>query len=594
MTVMIQVSIPPSKSYTNRALLLAALAKGKTVLKNALKSDDTKYMMAALKNLGVKITKKSQTALEVTGAEGIFQKPQKPLSLGNAGTAVRFLLSALAAQNFESIITGNKRMKQRPIKDLADALKQLGAKIEYIGKNGFLPVKIKGPLTKSACTVKGNISSQFLSGLLMACPCLKQKTEINIAGALVSKPYIDMTLDAMEKFGANVKSFSYKKFIVPTKTYESRIYEIEGDASSASYFWGTAALMKEKICIENIPKKSKQADMRFLDVLKKMGCKIKKNSIGIAVKGPNFLKPLGRINLEDMPDSAMTTAVLCAFTNGVSILKGLGNLRAKECDRLHALKTELSKLGIKIIELHDGLKIYGNKNTAKKLAGRNIIINTYNDHRIAMCFGMLSLKIPHASIKNPQCVSKTYPDFWTDLKKIKRQLFVKKNIILTGMRGCGKTALGKLLAKKSHKKFIDLDSFIEKSQKMKISDIVKSSGWRYFRELENSAVRKIAKEKHIVLATGGGTLMYARNTQLLKKNSIVVYLKAPIETLKKRLKNSSERPSLTGKNFLAEMETILQKRKEKYESAADYIVESDDVTATKNLKYLLKSLNFES
>lgn len=412
----IRASVPSSKSYTNRALLLAALAKGKSKIIHPLESTDTRIMVKALKELGIEINRKKATngkiTLTVHGTGGIFNKPARTLHLENAGTAVRFLTAALANQNFKSRITGNKRMQERPLKDLIEALQLLGAKIESPNNNNCPPITIKGPLTGNKTTVEGEISSQYLSALLMIAPTMGSKVSIKVKGELTSLPYIIMTLDTMSKFGVEIKQKDFSEFLISPTNYKAIKYPVEGDVSSATYPLAIAAIQGTKTTITNINKYSKQADLGFLDVLKKMGCKIEKTDKQIIVTGPKQLKALGTINLNALPDAAMTVAVLSAFAKGTSKLTHIGNLRVKETDRLSALNKELKKIGAKVKEGPNYLEITGD---SEKLNGA--IIETYDDHRMAMCFAVLGSRIPGIKIKNPECVSKTYPSFWKDLKK---------------------------------------------------------------------------------------------------------------------------------------------------------------------------------
>lgn len=575
---MIQLQIPGSKSITNRALLIAALAKEKSTLTNALESDDTRYMQKTLRSLGTRMKKKGDSII-IWG--GNLRKAKRKLFCGNAGTAMRFLTAVLATQPFESLIDGDSRMRQRPIEDLLDALRQLGAEAYARNGNGCPPVKVRGPLRGSTCYLKGNVSSQFLSGLLIAAPLAKRDITIHINGDLVSKPYIDMTIEIMRRFGVPVQRNVYKKFAVRAgQHYQAQHMEIEGDASSATYFWGISALTREKIEITNVPKDSKQPDVRFLLSLRaplsgakqsRGQCEKRRDCFGLRPRNDTT------INCSDFPDSAMTLAVLCALGKGKTKLTGLANLRLKESDRLHALATELHKIGARVKELKDGLVIRGDP---EKLHGA--LIETYNDHRIAMCFGMLSVVIPGIKVKNPGCVTKTYPNFWKDLARIKKHLS-EKNIILTGMRGSGKTEIGKLLAKKLKRRFIDIDEEIERHARMSIPEIVKRFGWGEFRKRENTMVKKVSRFKKIILSTGGGTLMRHTNEKLLKKNGKAIFLKCAIPVLIKRLTGNRDRPSLTGrKSFLKELNEIYKKREQRYRDVADAMI---DVSGqTKNRK----------
>ena len=550
---MIALKVPGSKSITNRALLLAALAYGKSTLRGALESDDTRHMRLALNRLGVRIKQKNGM-LEVRG--GILKKPGAQLTSGNAGTVLRFLAAALATQPFTSALSGDARMKERPIDDLIKTLNQLGAHAVALRHNGKPPIEVKGPMLGGSCTISGSVSSQFLSGLLMASPLAEKTVTIRVRGQLVSKSYVDLTIALMKKFGVTVHRSGYKKFTVRApQRYRPQNVKIEGDASSASYFWGLGTLIGEEVRVTNVPENSLQADVEFKNI----------------VKSPSHL------NCRDFPDSAMTLAVLCALRKGKTTLDGLGNLRVKECDRLHALATELRKIGCKTKEINDGLVIEGNP---EKIHGAHI--KTYNDHRMAMCFGMLGAVVPGIKIENPGCVSKTYPNFWRDLAAVKERL-CKKNIIITGMRGSGKTKLGKLLGRQLGRRFIDLDDLIERRAKKPIGEIVAASGWNYFRALERKAVKSIAGLEYAVISTGGGTLMFAPNVRILKKTGKVIYLKSSIASIRRRLTGKKDRPALgVAENFLGELEEVYRRRKKQYERTADAVVDVSKQTSAKS------------
>lgn len=556
---MIEIQVPGSKSITNRALLLAALAKGTSELKDALESDDTKHMIAALRNAGVKISRKSRI-IRIRG--GKIRKSRHPIFCGNSGTVMRFLGAILAAQKFESVLIGDKRMNERPIADLLQALNQLGAKVGALKKNGLPPIKVSGPLRGGVCRIKGNVSSQFLSGLLLAAPLAEKNVTIFVKGDLVSKAYVDVTLSLMEKFGVQVKRVGYRKFSIRApQRYHARKMEIEGDASSASYFWGISTLTGETIDVINIPKTSLQPDLIFKNILSN-----------------SFLSSTTTYHLQPttFPDSAMTLAVLAVFRKGKTILTGLANLRVKECDRLHALTMELRKIGARVKELKDGLEINGNP---EKLRGAKI--KTYNDHRIAMCFGMVGFVLPGMKIENPSCVKKTYPNFWKDLHALKKK-FHEKNIILTGMRGSGKSRLGALLGRWLGRRFYDIDELIEQKAKISIPKIVARHGWRYFRRLESQMVKRLRNIRFAVIATGGGTLMYSLNVKILRRNGKIIFLESAVASLKKRLAKHYDRPPLTrGEDFLSELETIYRRREKRYREIADAVIDVSHQTGKK-------------
>jgi 3-phosphoshikimate 1-carboxyvinyltransferase len=404
-------TIPGSKSYTNRALTIAALARGPSVLQGALESDDTQVAQEALIRLGVPIEQQGST-VHVHGQQGGFTNPQQALYLGNAGTAMRFFTAMLTLAGFPCTLTGNARMHQRPIADLLKTLNHLGAETASIHANGCPPVYIGARrLQGGMATISGAISSQFLSALLMAAPYAQQDVTLLVRDTLVSIPYVNITLDIMAHFGIQVAHEEYRRFVIRGRQYyEGQKYAIEGDASSATYFWGLAALLGQQMTITNVPITSVQGDLQFLRVLERMGCTVVHHN-GIAVSGPPRLHALGEIDLNALPDAAMTVAVLAAFCQGRTRIRNVANLRVKETNRLQALTTELGKLGVTVQELADGLQIDGNP---EALHGADIA--TYDDHRMAMCFAMAGARLPGIRIQEPACVSKTYPSFWEDLQ----------------------------------------------------------------------------------------------------------------------------------------------------------------------------------
>ena len=406
-------AVPGSKSYTNRALTIAALARGSSTLYGALESDDTHVAREVLKHLGVTVEQDGSTFI-VHGHQGEFIDPQQPLFLGNSGTATRFFTAMLTLAGFPCTITGNARMQERPIADLLDTLNELGAEVSSARGNGCPPVHIGSQrLRGGTATISGAISSQFLSALLMAAPYAEQDVTLVVRDTLVSVPYVDLTLDIMACFGVEVTNDGYRRFIIRGRQcYEGQAYPVEGDASSATYFWGLAALMGQSMCVTNVPPTSAQGDVRFLDVLERMGCKVLRGE-RLQVTGPTQLRPLGTIDLNALPDAAMTVAVLAAFCKGETRITNVANMRVKETDRLRALATELRKLGAAVTEYPDGLQIHGNPET---LHGAEI--ETYDDHRMGMCFGMAGARLPGIRIQEPTCVAKTYPGFWEDLQHV--------------------------------------------------------------------------------------------------------------------------------------------------------------------------------
>ncbi|MFC1599729.1 shikimate kinase [Patescibacteria group bacterium] len=562
------IAIPGSKSYTNRALILAALATGKTTLRNPLFSDDTKYTLEALRDLGVEVERKGDD-LHIVGVGGKFKEPGKSLNLGNAGTGMRFLTAAMSITGFKTKLYGNSRMSQRPIKDLLKGLRDLGVKVESTNKTGCPPIKNQGNGVKGGrVEISGKISSQFISAIMMIAPFAEQDVEIVIVDELVSKPYIDMTIQVIKDFGVSVSNHEYERFVIKAgQKYKGCDYLVEGDTSSASYFFALEKLHDVKLDIKNIKKDSLQADIGFLDV-----------EVG------------GEIDLNHMPDAAMTVAILAAFHKGKTRLTNIANLRVKETDRIKALVTELNKVGCDAHELEDGIEINGDPS---KLHG-NVVIETYDDHRMAMCFAVLASKIENVQILDPDCTSKTYPTFFEDLERAGFKVEKRKipNIILTGMRGSGKSTIGKLIAKKLRYRFVDTDDKIEKQEKMSISDMVKKKSWFYFRKKEKYVVRSISNKKDVVIATGGGVILDKENVKSLKKLGKIVFLKYDLDVLEERLKKSHERPALTKhKSLKDELKEVWSKRKDKYLDTADMVYEDDkDLNKAERAEQIIYSI----
>ena len=410
-----EVFLPGSKSLSNRALLIAALANGVTKITNLLVSDDINHMLNALTKLGIEYTLSDcGTECTVIGNNGFFNtKEPLELFLGNAGTAMRPLCAALAASEGEYTLTGEPRMKERPIGHLGDALAQLSADIEYLENKNYPPVKITGKaLTGSTVRIDGSISSQFLTAILMIAPLLETDTDIEIDGELVSKPYIDITLDIMQRFGINVQNNDYKSFTIKGgQSYQAlERYMVEGDASSASYFLAAGAIKGGEITVHGVGKLSVQGDKHFADVLEKMGAEVFWNDESITVVG----KPLTAVDMDmnHIPDAAMTIATTALFATGTTTIRNIYNWRVKETDRLNAMATELRKVGADVIEGEDYISI-----TPPKFL-KHAEIDTYDDHRMAMCFSLVALSDTPVTINDPKCTAKTFPDYFKVLAQV--------------------------------------------------------------------------------------------------------------------------------------------------------------------------------
>ena len=412
-----RVVIPGSKSYTNRALFLASLVRGKVTIKNPLLSEDTKVMMQCLQNLGAKAEMRKNNLVMTNGIKVLPNKTYK-LNCGLSGITMRFFTALATILPGTQIITGEKRLRERPIKDLVDSLKNMGASIEYFKKPGFLPIKISSQELKTGIIkINGGTSSQHISALLIIAPLIGEMN-IKITGSLISRPYIDMTVNIMRNFGVNIiKKNNREYYILAKQNYTVRSYQVEGDYSSACYFFAIAALTCSTITVGNLKASSIQADRKFLDILEQMGSKVIYSKNQVMVKGRGVC-PI-KVNMLDCPDQIQTLAVMAAFALGRTEIKGIKSLRVKETDRVKALLRELSKMGIKTKVNKNSMIIFGGH-------PRPGVINTYNDHRMAMSFAVAGAKLQSMEIMNPDVVGKTYPQFWRDLRSIGLQLIKLK------------------------------------------------------------------------------------------------------------------------------------------------------------------------
>ncbi|ENO4110428.1 3-phosphoshikimate 1-carboxyvinyltransferase [Salmonella enterica] len=408
------INLPGSKSVSNRALLLGALACGKTVLTNLLDSDDVRHMLNALSALGINYTLSAdRTRCDITGNGGPLRASGAlELFLGNAGTTMRPLAAALCLGQNEIVLTGEPRMKERPIGHLVDSLRQGGANIDYLEQENYPPLRLRGGFTGGDIEVDGSVSSQFLTALLMTAPLASKDTIIRVKGELVSKPYIDITLNLMKTFGVEIANHHYQQFVVKggQQYHSPGRYLVEGDASSASYFLAAGAIKGGTVKVTGIGRKSMQGDIRFADVLEKMGATI--------TWGDDFIAcTRGELHAIDMdmnhiPDAAMTIATTALFAKGTTTLRNIYNWRVKETDRLFAMATELRKVGAEVEEGHDYIRI----TPPAKL--QHADIGTYNDHRMAMCFSLVALSDTPVTILDPKCTAKTFPDYFEQLARM--------------------------------------------------------------------------------------------------------------------------------------------------------------------------------
>ncbi len=410
------VNLPGSKSISNRILLLAALSDGVTEIKSLLDSDDTRVMLDALKQLGVNWQRHGDSNdYRVAGVGGAFPIKQADLYMGNAGTAIRPLTAVLALSGGTYKLSGVPRMHERPIRDLVDGLKQIGADISYLENDGFPPILIKPANIRVTENIKvrGDVSSQFLTALLMALPLTGDAATIEVIGELISKPYIDITLNLLQRFGIQVKRQNGQSFFITAKQkYQSpQAIFVEGDASSASYFLAAGAIGGGPVRVNGVGKNSIQGDVKFADALEQMGAKIVWGENWIEASGNGKLTAIDA-DLNHIPDAAMTIAIAALFANGTTTIRNIASWRVKETDRLSAMATELRKVGATVEEGADFIRI----TPPEKLTPATI--DTYDDHRMAMCFSLAALGGAKIRINDPQCVNKTYPSYFAAFQQL--------------------------------------------------------------------------------------------------------------------------------------------------------------------------------
>jgi 3-phosphoshikimate 1-carboxyvinyltransferase len=408
------VRVPGSKSITNRALLLAALSDGATTLTNALFSEDSKVFVDSLLRLGFTVEQDPAAAtMTVHGQDGRLPVTQAELFVGNSGTSARFLTALLTLGHGEYVLDGSARMRERPIADLLPALTQLGANVT--SPTGCPPVRVVAAgLPGGRATVNGDISSQFLSGLLMVAPYAQRAVELTVAGELNSKPYVDLTLTVMADFGVNVERDGYARFRITPQRYRAQPeYAIESDASAASYFFAAPALLGGTLRLDNLTRRSRQGDVAFLDLVVAMGCTVTGGDTWTAVTGPadGVLQGVDA-DMRHIPDTAQTLAAIAPFAATPTTVRGIASARVKETDRVAATVTELRRLGVEVEEYPDGFKIYPASHI------QPATVRTYDDHRMAMAFALIGLRAPGITIENPGCVAKTFPGYWNVLDSL--------------------------------------------------------------------------------------------------------------------------------------------------------------------------------
>ena len=404
------VTIPGSKSYTHRALILSSLADGESILIHALRCEDTEHTSQALIKFGVPVFWESDD-VRILGRGGKFKATDERIDVGNSGTSMRFLTALAALKKGIILLDGNERMRKRPIGELLNGLGELGVKAYSQKGDDCPPVIVKSHgLNGGTVRIKGEESSQFLSGLLMVVPYAQRDVNIEVTGSLASKPYVDITLDVMSAFGVGIRNQRYHSFFIKAgQHYLPQKYRIEGDASNASYFFSAAAVCRGRVKVKNLNPATIQGDIGFLEILERMGCRVTRGKDWIEVLGGE-LRGIEK-DMNEMPDLVPTLAVTAAFAQGKTVIQNIGHLRLKESDRIHALVVELSKMGIRTEEGEDWLEIEGGKPHGAE-------IETYDDHRMAMGFAIAGLVVPGVKIKGERCVDKSFPEFWEVLQRL--------------------------------------------------------------------------------------------------------------------------------------------------------------------------------
>jgi 3-phosphoshikimate 1-carboxyvinyltransferase len=401
-----EVTVPGSKSFTHRILIASALSNGTGRIENPLLSEDTRLTMKALRQMGIRIEEESGNHLIVYGGSGDFRPSTEPIYLGNSGTSIRLLAAVAALGNDTYRFLGNDRMAERPIQALIDALRQIGVQARSTHSNSCPPVEVNGKnLSGTAVGINCRTSSQYLSGLLLMAPCTDDGMTINVTEGPVSRPYVDMTVDVMSKFGITVDRQGYDRFqVAGNQVYRAGTYKVEPDASQAGYFWAAAAICGKAVKVRGVIKNSCQGDVNFSKVLESMGCSVKNEPDGISVAGGARLRAV-EIDMGDMPDMVPTLAVVAAFAEGTTVIKNVAHLKSKESDRLTSVANELIKMGITARSSDDGLIVTGGQ-------PRGSEIETYGDHRIAMSFAVAGLAAPGTIIQDEDCVEKSFPNYW--------------------------------------------------------------------------------------------------------------------------------------------------------------------------------------
>ncbi len=558
------VSVPGSKSMTNRALVIAALTHGTVVIHHPLVSDDTHAMTSCLSALGIPVEKKKDKWI-VSGGLNQVTSLTRTLPARLSGTTIRFLTALACIVPGVTTLSGEPGLNARPIRELVSALQKRGAGIEYLRKTGFPPIRVRQSQIKSGViTISGTTSSQFISALLMILPMLERST-VSVRGKTVSRSYIDMTIALMAACGVAVCETKPNHFEILHGCYTCRDIEIESDVSSACYVAAIAALTQSTITIRGMRAGSVQPDMQFLSILSKMGSRVLWKSDAMTIQGKG-VRPLS-VDMSACPDQIQTLAVLAAFAQGNTIIEGIGTLRVKETNRVRALQTELARMGIRTSATKNVLTIFGGRPQPAR-------IRTHGDHRMAMAFAVAGAKISGMQIENPDVVNKTFPEFWMCMRDIGITMEKPSNIVLIGFMGSGKSSVAPRLSRALGWKVVDMDALVLlRSKRASIQEIFAKDGEKAFRRLEETVAQSLVLKSHQVIAAGGGVVMNEKTLMHLQNNATIIFLKTSLPVIKARLRIAMDRPLWNDKRKARD---LFITRAPLYRKSADITITTDN------------------
>ncbi len=567
-----EISVPGSKSLTARALVIGALASGETLLKSPLFSEDTECMIEGLRSLGVEIEQRGED-LVIMGTGGLFHPTKGTLCLKGAGTAVRFLTTVASLSNRPITIDGNGRMRERPIQDLLEGLHPLGIEARSIHGNGCPPILIEGGRFEGGHTLlRGEKSSQFLSSILLCSPYAQEEVVVEMAGDLVSRSYADLTMEVMREFGGEVSHTDYRVFRVTPGMYQGRDYDIEGDLSSASYFFAAAAITGGRILVKGVNPSTRQGEAGLVDLLESMGCKVHRQNQGIEVIGGDLHGV--DVDMNTMPDAVPTLAVVAAFARGTTRIFRIGHLQYKETDRIAALVRELTKIGIEARLEKESLVVKGG---FPRWSGDRYLPGSPDGHGLCRCRSKGSGNGDSESGLREQILPGLLDSSGG----------TGMNLVLIGFMGVGKTTVGRKVAERLGRPFIDTDTLIEEAHSMTITEIFERCGEKFFREKEKEVVAHVSKAERAVIATGGGAVLDPDNVALLKAGGVMIHLSLSLEKIFERIGHERTRPLLRKERSKQALETFYHSREVFYRACSDLTVDRNEMDVEETVEKIL-------